>query len=223
MTDISAHITPAELLETIKNLPATPQEFAGLDMQERLVAILDARPARAHVNRVLIYSIEGADEVEALLGGELGVHKVCRALDGDMQLIEMDTDTSQDVDNARAAAFGLMAAEEATGLIIASAIGPQEADLDDFWNTTTPNVAALLGVMISGALAKIPVIADGEGAFLAADMLAKIRPDMMPYVFVCESATEEGAGPAYAASMLAAFMLEASLGDDSHDIQSDSE
>lgn len=219
MTDISNTITPKELLETITSLPEVPNEYpADMDMQERLAAILDARPARAHVNRVLIYSIDGAEGVDALLEGNMKVHEVCRVLDGDMQLIEMDIDTTTDVDNARAAAFGLMSAEESTGLIIATAIGKQEANLADFWNTATPNVAALVGVMASGALAQIPVIAEGEAAFLAADTLAAIRPDMMQYVFVCESA-EEG-GPGYAASMLAAFML--SL-DDAEDVEADTE
>lgn len=219
MTEISNTITPKELLETITSLPEVPALYpADMDMQDRLAAILDDRDARAHVNRVLIYSIEGAEGVDALLEGNLKVHEVCRVLDGDMQLIEMDTDTTTDVDNARGAAFGMMAAEESTGLIIATAIGRQEADLKDFWNTTTPNVAALLGVMVSCAQAKIPVIAEGEAAFLAADTLAAIRPDMMPYVFVCEAA-EEG-GPGYAASMLAAFML--SL-DDAEDIEADSQ
>jgi len=199
-------VTPAEILETIQGLPALSPVYPEMEVQERLKALLAGRPENAFVTRVLIYSVDGAAEAEALLGGGMPVHETCRMLDGEMQLIEMDTDTTAPGDNARATAFGLMAAEANTGLIVTTAIGPQNP-VDDFWNDTSPNVAAILGTMISGAIANIPVIAEGPGATIAADMLNKLRPDMMPYVFVCEAPDDATDGAGYAGCMLAAWAL----------------
>ncbi|HEY8963979.1 MAG TPA: nicotinate-nucleotide--dimethylbenzimidazole phosphoribosyltransferase, partial [Alphaproteobacteria bacterium] len=162
----------------------------------------------------LIYSVGAPSIAQKLLDGGLPVHETAQALDADMQMIEMDTDTTQADDNARGTAFGLMAAEPNTGLIVTTAIGPQDVPEGDFWQKATPNIAAVLGTMISGATARIPVIAEGKGAIAAADMLAKLRPDMMQYVFACESSPEESDGPGYSGSMLAAWGLSQALEED---------
>lgn len=207
MTPIKSTITPAEILETIKNLPLAENKHADHDPQDRLVTLLEELPESAFVTRVLIYSIGQPDVANDLLEGKMPMHEVCRTLDADVQLIEMDTDTTTPQDNARAVAFGLMAAEQNTGLIVTTAIGPVEEPSGDFFDTATPNIAAVLGTMISGAIAGIPVIAEGPGAIIASDMLAKIRPDMMPYILVCDASDDAKDGPAYAAGMLAAWAL----------------
>lgn len=189
-------ILPADLLHSVLELPAAPPLCASRQGMERARAAMAARPPHAVQNRVVIYRYDGTgrgrdlcDKVQAgLQSGTLPFHDICKKLDADLQLIELGHGTPAPEDNARAAAFGMMAAEEDTGLLIVSAFGAEpdvRKSTPDFFESTMPDTAALFGAMVSAARAGIPVIAEGLKALEAACALYALRPDLCSRLFIC--------------------------------------
>jgi len=223
---MSSKITVDEImgvLDTIAPGPATQPDALAAAM-----AAMAARSPKARHNRVIIYrfdngSTEDADAYQAALqAGTLPVVEVARELDCDLQLIEIGSGDVEPDDNARACAFGMMAAEDDTGLIAVCAFGAgseeRAAHIDPqrFFETATPEAAAQLGAMIAAARANLPVIAEGTQGLAAARALQVLRPDLTGHVFVCGVdqgaqgihvfADTEQSETGYAAVMLAALI-----------------
>ena len=150
-----------EILNAVQELPAgAPFQPDPLDAA---MNAMNAREKKANYNRVILYRFDQGDTSQAdayqadLQAGELAVIEVARELDCDLQLIEIGNGDSDPEDNARACAFGMMAAEEDTGLIAAAAFGggsEQRAlslDPKRFFETATPEIAAVLGAMQRGS------------------------------------------------------------------------
>lgn len=179
--------------------------------------------------RVILYRYDNAPNPQsdafqqAVQGGELPLHDVCRKLDVDLQLIELGHGIPSETDNARACAFGMMAAEDHTNILVLAAFGDgsntHAKASDNFFKNTSPEIAAMFGAMVAGACAGIPVIAEGSQALAAARALHALRPDMCGTLFICGVpqdtrddrftiyADEQYDEPGYAGAMLAAFFV----------------
>lgn len=223
---MSSKITVSEILSALADLPPGPDY--GADALSAAMAAMEARSSKAIHTRVILYRFDNgptaqADQYQAAMqAGTLPVIEVARELDCDLQLIEIGSGETDAEDNARACAFGMMAAEEDTGLIAVCAFGAGseeragKIDPKNFFETATPEVAAQLGAMIAGARAGIPVIAEGIQGLRAAQALQVLRPDLTGKVFVCGVdqgadrihvfADAEKSEVAYTAVMLAAVL-----------------
>ena len=223
-------ILPADILEAVMAMPTMTKGCANKTPIEKAKAVLAARKPSAFQTRVVVYRYDGdgqgremCDKVQTgLQSGELPFHDICRKLDAGLQLIELGHGVPTAEDNARAAAFGMMAAEEGTGLLIITAFGAEPAKKRtemDFLAGTTPDTAALFGAIVSAARAGIPVIAEGLKALEAAYALFALRPDLCETLFVCGVPTsvndlrftifadDKADHPAYAGVALAALFL----------------
>jgi hypothetical protein len=123
-----------------------------------------------------------------LQSGKLPFHEICQKLNADLQLIELGGGVPTPEDNARATAFGMMAAEEDTKLLVVAGFGAEASarkSTPDFFESTMPDVAAIFGAIVSAARARIPVIVEGLKGFEAATALYTLRPDLCANVFIC--------------------------------------
>ncbi|MBU6235351.1 MAG: hypothetical protein KGQ41_05865 [Alphaproteobacteria bacterium] len=230
---MSSKILPADVLSNVLGLPIVSNCTAEGSPFERAAKLMERRRKHATRTRVIAYRYDGdgrgremCDKVQAgLTGGDLPFHDICAKLDADVQLIELGAGTPTPEDNARAAAFGMMVAEEDTGLIAVTAFGAEPSarkSTPDFFESTMPDTAALFGAMVSGARAGIPVIAEGLKAMEAAMALYALRPDLCAYVFICGVPTsmndprfaifadDQADHPLYAAAALATLFIEQS-------------
>lgn len=220
-------ITPDEIITAIKALP--PVSAMGGDALEAALAAMDARPPVAVQTRVVLYRFDNGPTAQAdtyqaqMQNGSLPMVDVCREMDCDLQLIEIGGGETDIQDSARSAAFGMMAAEQDTGLIVVAAFGAGsveravQIDPKNFLETATPETAALLGAMIGGVMAKIPVIAEGVQGLMAARALHALRPDCTGGIFICGVQDNDPAlhifvdaepsETGYAGAMLAAILL----------------
>lgn len=221
-------ILPADILHAVLSLPHEPEVCGTTDPLERARNAMAARPATAYRTRIIAYRYDGdgqgrelCDKVQAgLTSGTLPFHDICKKLDADLQLIELGHGVPTPEDNARAAAFGMMAAEEGTGLLVVTGFGARPANpksTPDFLETAMPDTAAVFGAMVAGARAGIPVIAEGLKAYEAALALYALRPDLTRNVFICGVPTsiedprfavfadDKADHPLYAAAALAAM------------------
>jgi len=190
-------ISPTAIAEAIMALPQNTAHHCKSDSPaQKIRASIKARGPRAINNRVVIYRYDGdgqgrelCDRVQgALQSGNLPFHALCEKLNADLQLIELGQGKPTPDDNARAAAFGMMAAEEDTGLLIVSAFGAEPAVRlanPDFFTAASPDTAAMLGAIVSAARAGVPVIAEGLKGLEAARALYAVRPDLCENVFIC--------------------------------------
>lgn len=186
-------ITPAEIAASINDIPP----FSAPPVEDALHAALSAmanRSPKATTPRVIFYRFDQGtdpttDTFQAdIQGGNMPFHDVAREVDCDVQLIEIGEGDIDENDNARACAFGMMAAEEDTGLLVVIGFGAgsdarsTRVNPDKFFETATPEITALHGAMVAAARANIPVIAEGPQAVAAANAL---RPDLRARVFIC--------------------------------------
>lgn len=222
------NITPDEIVAAIKALPPMPHLCGNTPAAERAHRAMTERGPRARQARIVVYRYDGTgrgreicDKVQAgLQSGTLPFHDICAALNADVQLIELGAGAHTRDDTARAAAFGMMATEEDTGLLVVAAFGADAAPNGravDFFDSVTPDTGALLGAIVAGARAGIPVIAEGQKAVMAAQALYALRPDLCQKLFLCgvpASFTDERFAifaddkpdhPAYAGAALAAL------------------
>lgn len=205
-------INPAEILAVLRDLPPHPALPAGMDALDIAVASMKARDPRATKARVIIYRYDvtpqaRADEFQkSVQAGGTPLHDACRALDADLQLIELGSGAVTEVDNARAAAFGMMATEQDTGLLVVCGFGAQsieraqKTDAEKFLETATPETAAIFGAMVAALRAGIPLVAEGPQGVAAASALRLMRPDLAANIFVADT-DDNGLG--HAAAMLA--------------------
>lgn len=223
---MSSKITVSEIMAALTALP--PGQPVQADALSAAMAAMGNRSKKAIHNRVILYRFDNgptaeADQYQAMMqAGKSPLHDVGRELDCDLQLIEIGSGETDAEDNARACAFGMMAAEEDTGLIAVCAFGAGSeeraiaVDPKNFFETATPETAAMLGAMMAAARAELPIIAEGIQGLRAAQALKVLRPDLVDHVFVCgvqEDAEgihvfgdEEKSETAYAAIMLMALM-----------------
>lgn len=189
-------ILPADILHAVLALPQVPTPCGIADPMEKARFTMSNRKPAALRTRVIAYRYDGdgqgrdlCDKVQmGLTSGTLPFHDICTALDADVQLIELGSGVPTPEDNARAAAFGMMAAEESTGLLIVTGFGARPANpksTPDFLEGTMPDTAAVFGAIVSGARAGIPVIAEGLKAYEAALALYALRPDLCQMLFLC--------------------------------------
>lgn len=229
---MSSKILPADVLSTVMGLPIGEVIPSDRDPMERAVAALEKRRKVATRVRVIAYRYDGdgkgrdlCDKVQAgLQAGDLPFHDLCRALDADVQLIELGAGIPTAFDNARAAAFGMMAAEEDTGLLLVTGFGAEASapkSTPDFLECAMPDTAAVFGAMVSAARAHIPIIAEGLKAYQAALALYALRPDLCAHILICGVpasiqderftifADDKADHPLYAAAVLATALTNA--------------
>ena len=219
-------ISPDEITTAIKALPAVTGAFPESDALSAAMDALQAAPKNAVNTRVIFYRYDDgpsaqADTFQAMMqGGTLPQHDVARELDCDLQMIELGSGPSDAVEAARACAFGMMAAEQDTGLlaVIGYGAGSMEraSDPQRFFETATPEVAAMMGAMVAAARAGIPIIAEGPQGLAAARGLKMLNPGLAANVFICGVrendpafhvfADIETSDTGYAALMLAATL-----------------
>lgn len=192
---MSSKITVQEIIDVLDSLPQG-RAFASDPLQAAMDA-MEARESKAVYRRVIIYRFDDGDTTQAdayqaeLQAGTLPLVDVARELDCDLQLIEIGSGAVEADDNARATAFGMMAAEEDTGLIAVAAFGAGSeeragaCDPARFFETATPETAAMLGAMIAAARAGIPIVAEGPQSLAAARALQHMRPDLTGHIFLC--------------------------------------
>ncbi|MCB1539091.1 MAG: hypothetical protein H6865_07685 [Rhodospirillales bacterium] len=194
---MSSEITifPADILAVVDGL--APQPPGPDNPIEAAMTLMDARPEPAQLVRVVIYRFDDgptaeADQYQAALQqGRLPLHGAAAALDCDLQVIELGSGGVNATDNARAAAFGMMAAEQDTGLLAVAGFGAESAaraascDPARFFATATPETAAIFGAIIAAARAGIPIIVEGAQGRAAVRALRQIRPDTARHVFLC--------------------------------------
>lgn len=216
-------ISAREIISALEALPPLSPRNLPENALERAQALLAQRPAPAKYPRAILYRYgAGQDYQEQVQAGGLPMHGVASALNMEVQLIELGSGAVNAEDNARAAAFGMMAAEEDTGLVVVAGFGDAAAiDPARFFETANPAAAAIFGAMIAGARAGIPVIAEGPQAFAAAQALYAVRPDFCDVVLICgvddtardarftifADADNDSAGAGDAGIMLAALLL----------------
>jgi nicotinate-nucleotide--dimethylbenzimidazole phosphoribosyltransferase len=174
--------------------------------------------------------------VDELVAGQGALHALVAQADSDFKLYDLALDRPtrdsrhiqaiNEIEAARAAAYGMMAVEpgidifvtaalgggaELAGIALARALLPGDAPnggmeligpavarhgaLDDPLELLAalggPDICAILGVILAGRLAGIPVILDGIAAFAAAAVAHRLRPDALAH---CRFATGEVAG-----------------------------
>jgi hypothetical protein len=189
-------ITPTEIEAAIKALPPGPQAKGGNDAVASALALMAARPAPASQVRVILYRYDDGESASAdtfqaqMQAGDLPLHGIAQVLDCDLQLIELGAGAYDAAEAARACAFGMMAAEQSTGLLVVTAFGAgseaRTSDKDQFFDTASPEVAALMGAFVAAARAGIPVISEAPQGQAALDALRTLRPDLASHVYVCE-------------------------------------
>lgn len=219
-------ISPDEITAAITSLPPLPSPVAGEDALSAALTVMQAVPKAASTTRVIFYRYDigptaQADTFQAQVqGGDLPLHAVARELDCDLQLIELGHGPTDATETARACAFGMMAAEQDTALLVVAAFGAgsdeRTCDENDFFATTTPETAAIMGAMVAAARAGIPIIAEGPQGLAAAKALGKLHPGLTPTIFLCGIAHDvpgfhvfadaEKSDKGYAAIMLAAML-----------------
>ncbi|NBX66246.1 MAG: hypothetical protein EBQ96_04545 [Proteobacteria bacterium] len=224
-------ILPADILHAVLALPQPAASCDAGEPLERARKAMSSRKTSATRNRFIAYRYDGdgqgrdmCDKVQlGLTSGTLPFHDICKKLDADLQLIELGHGIPTPEDNARAAAFGMMAAEEDTGLLIVTGFGARPANpksTSDFFESTMPDTAALFGAIVSAARAGVPVIAEGLKAYEAALALFSMRPDLCRTLFICGVpksiedarfsifADDKADHPLYAAAALATLFTE---------------
>jgi nicotinate-nucleotide--dimethylbenzimidazole phosphoribosyltransferase len=174
--------------------------------------------------------------VDELVAGQGPLHALVAQADSDLKLYDLALDRPtrdsrqiqaiDEIEAARAAAYGMMAVEPGIDIFVTAALGvgaqlaggaltrallPGDAPngdieligpavarhgaLDDPLELLAalggPDICAILGVILAGRLAGIPVILDGIAAFAAAAVAHRLRPDALAH---CRFATGEVAG-----------------------------
>lgn len=194
-------ISPDEITAAIRSLPIEAAPVRITDPLTAALAALRDAPKAAVTNRVIFYRYDdgptaASDTFQAQMqAGTLPLHDVARTLDCDLQMIELGSGASDAVENARACAFGMMAAEQDTGLLVVVAFGAgsdeRASDPARFFETATPETSAIMGAMVTAARAGIPIIAEGVQGLAAARALRALRPDMTGHIFLCGIAQDE--------------------------------
>ncbi len=136
-------ISPDEITAAITSLPPLPSPVAGEDALSAALTVMQAVPKAASTTRVIFYRYDigptaQADTFQAQVqGGDLPLHAVARELDCDLQLIELGHGPTDATETARACAFGMMAAEQDTALLVVAAFGAgsdeRTCDENDFF------------------------------------------------------------------------------------------
>lgn len=185
--------SPSEIATAINDIPPYASQ-PGEDALQAALRAMTNRSPKAMTPRVIFYRFDqghdpSMDTFQAnLQSGSLPFHDVAREVDCDVQLIEIGAGEPDIDDNARACAFGMMATEEDTGVLIIVSFGAgsdlrsNAVDPDKLFETATPEITAMYGAMIAASRANIPVIAEGPQAIAAAKAL---RPDLRGRVFIC--------------------------------------
>lgn len=219
-------ISPDEITAAIKSLPPLPSPVAGEDALASALTAMQAVPKAASTTRVVFYRYDDGPTAQAdtfqaqMQGGDLPLHAVAREVDCDLQLIELGSGPTDATENARACAFGMMAAEQDTALLVVAGFGAgsdeRASDPQNFFATTTPETSAIMGAMVAAARAGIPIIAEGPQGLAAAKALAFMHAGLTATIFLCGIphdepgfqvfADAEKSDKGYAAIMLAAML-----------------
>lgn len=196
-------ITIADILDTIDRIPVVSPlpEAPKADWPLATVAAHlrgGSQPVKAITQpRIVLYRFTGtmpppADVILKALAatGPHPLKTMAEAINADLDVIDLDTGEAPTPDvNARAAAFGMMAPQQGTDMLVLSAFGCEtsNADIHNFnayLGCCTPAEAAIIGAITGAMRAQLTVCIDGDIAIKATKAVLQRRPDWARCVYI---------------------------------------